>query len=33
MDHMLTEQWEHLVNIQNIQVDLLNELQERMEVL
>ncbi|MGX7418772.1 DUF1003 domain-containing protein [Carnobacterium gallinarum] len=33
MDHMLTQQWQHLVNIQTIQVDLLNELQERMEVL
>lgn len=33
MDHMLTQQWQHLVNIQTVQIDLLNELQERLEVL
>ncbi|MBL1223494.1 DUF1003 domain-containing protein [Enterococcus sp. BWR-S5] len=32
VDYLLNEQWQHLVEIQNIQLELLGELQEQMEV-
>lgn len=33
MDYMLNEQWQHLLEIQTVQVDLLNELHDRIDEL
>lgn len=33
MDYLLNEQWHHLVEIQNIQLELLGELQEQIEAI